>query len=384
MIKKFLYIISFFHIGISMAQTCPSITVPSSDATNVSVTTPISWTPVEDALGYYVLIGTTPGGRDLVDRVDVGTSTEFELPEGDTYPANTIISVKITVRFPGRPDQTCPYELFTTGNAEPQQGCDHFINPVPDFFTCDPDEDNFEEFNIDLMALEISLIGTQTGLTVTYHNPGGDLIDFSLGTQFAVNQRRVMARATDADGCFEETIFNLIVLPPPKVPEFENVAECENYVLPELDEGIDYFSQTGGRGTIFSAGDVISTSQRIYIYAVAGDCNDQSSFNVTIDPTICQEEPKETFSIIFPKFFTPNEDGYNDFWQYVPPSENNGITIETIHIYDRYGILLSQVDPSSKGWDGTFKGKRLPSSDYWFKAITNDAQEITGHFSLKR
>ncbi len=86
----------------------------------------------------------------------------------------------------------------------------------------------------------------------------------------------------------------------------------------------------------------------------------------------------------FPNFFTPNGDGINDLWQFVPPREDFDITIETISIYDRYGSLLEQIDANSSGWDGNFKGSPLPSSDYWFQANLEDGRELTGHFSLKR
>lgn len=85
----------------------------------------------------------------------------------------------------------------------------------------------------------------------------------------------------------------------------------------------------------------------------------------------------------FPKFFTPNGDGINDFWQFIlPPS---GVSpIRRLFIFDRFGNLLAQVDPQTAGWDGTFNGRPMPASDYWFRAINNNNQEIRGHFSLKR
>ena len=86
----------------------------------------------------------------------------------------------------------------------------------------------------------------------------------------------------------------------------------------------------------------------------------------------------------FPKFFTPNGDGINDFWQYIPPASLGEVNLDTIHIFDRYGVLLAQIDPSSLGWDGNFNGQPLPSSDYWFKAISSDSQKLQGHFALKR
>ena len=86
----------------------------------------------------------------------------------------------------------------------------------------------------------------------------------------------------------------------------------------------------------------------------------------------------------FPKFFTPNADGTNDFWNYMPPPTGDDIDLKTIYIYNRYGNLLAQIDPDSPGWDGRANGRRLPSTDYWFRALTNNQEEIRGHFALKR
>lgn len=85
----------------------------------------------------------------------------------------------------------------------------------------------------------------------------------------------------------------------------------------------------------------------------------------------------------FPKFFTPNGDGINDFWQFILPDSGTN-PIRVIYIFDRYGNLLAQVDPQSTGWDGTFNGSPLPASDYWFRAVNNNNEEVRGHFSLKR
>jgi gliding motility-associated-like protein len=378
---KLIFLIIILCTSLSHAQGCPSIIMPTSNQENVSTSTDITWTEIEDAVGYYVLIGTTLGGRDLVDRVDVGNSTEYI--HDREYPANTLISVKITVRFNGKPDQTCPSITFITGNATPQR-CNHFINSVADFQTCDLDGDSSEEFNIDLTQLESRLIGNQTRVNVTYHNPDGSLIDFSIGNQFVVNQRTIMARATDENGCIEETLFNLLLFPPPEVTTLEDVNVCEAYVLPNLNEISNYFTLSGGTGTALSGGDIISISQLIYIYAEVGECSDEHSFQVTIDPANCEEQPVEVPNVQFPKFFTPNGDGINDYWQYAPTESKIEVNIETLWVFDRFGNLMTQIDPKSKGWNGNFNGQPSPSSDYWFKAVTFNKSKIYGHFTLKR
>ena len=85
----------------------------------------------------------------------------------------------------------------------------------------------------------------------------------------------------------------------------------------------------------------------------------------------------------FPNFFTPNGDGFNDFWQVLgvrPDFE----AASRVYIYDRYGKLLKQLSPLSQGWDGTYNGNPMPSSDYWFLVIFEDGRELRSHFSLVR
>ncbi|MCX7549965.1 T9SS type B sorting domain-containing protein [Xanthomarina sp. F2636L] len=85
----------------------------------------------------------------------------------------------------------------------------------------------------------------------------------------------------------------------------------------------------------------------------------------------------------FPKFFTPNGDGYNDTWN-VKGVSNVFQPNTMIYIYDRYGKLIKQINPLGTGWDGTFNGEPLPTSDYWFSAILQDGREFKSHFTLKR
>jgi gliding motility-associated-like protein len=86
----------------------------------------------------------------------------------------------------------------------------------------------------------------------------------------------------------------------------------------------------------------------------------------------------------FPKFFTPNNDLANDIWQYSPLEPINDIRLLYIHIYNRFGAFIKQLDPYAAGWDGTYNGRPLPESDYWFRAVDNLNNEYKGHFSLKR
>ena len=84
----------------------------------------------------------------------------------------------------------------------------------------------------------------------------------------------------------------------------------------------------------------------------------------------------------FPRFFTPNGDGFNDYW-HIFSVQNTNLNIE-INIYNRYGKFLVQLNDQSPGWNGALNGQALPSDDYWFTAKFSDGRSFTGHFTLKR
>lgn len=92
----------------------------------------------------------------------------------------------------------------------------------------------------------------------------------------------------------------------------------------------------------------------------------------------------ETFYILdYPRYFTPNNDGYNDAWN-IKNLERRGLENSLITIYDRYGKLLKQLIGNSSGWNGTFNNEVLPAADYWFTIELTNGKTVKGHFSLIR
>ncbi|WP_443632543.1 T9SS type B sorting domain-containing protein [Candidatus Marifrigoribacter sp. Uisw_064] len=107
---------------------------------------------------------------------------------------------------------------------------------------------------------------------------------------------------------------------------------------------------------------------------------------VTIqDVNGCGSVEIEVSVIDYPRFVTPNQDGYHDTWNIIGIA--TGDPTAKIYIFDRFGKLLKQISPLGEGWDGTYNGNPLPSSDYWFRVeYTEDdiQKEFKGHFTLKR
>lgn len=92
----------------------------------------------------------------------------------------------------------------------------------------------------------------------------------------------------------------------------------------------------------------------------------------------------QTFYILnYPKFFTPNGDGINDFWN-ISNLSKRGFQASKISIFDRYGKFINQITPNETGWNGTFNGQKLPATDYWFILELATGKTIQSHFSLIR
>ncbi len=94
----------------------------------------------------------------------------------------------------------------------------------------------------------------------------------------------------------------------------------------------------------------------------------------------------KTFALIvnYPKFFTPNGDGYNDTWN-INTLKDQAKSV--IYIYDRYGKFISQIKPGGAGWDGTINGNSVPADDYWFTITYQEEgqeKEFKSHFAIKR
>ncbi len=99
----------------------------------------------------------------------------------------------------------------------------------------------------------------------------------------------------------------------------------------------------------------------------------------------CSNEPESRVTILsYPKFFTPNGDGYNDFWNIDCLKNQTGL----ISIFDRFGKLLKQFKTSGSGWNGAYNNTLMPTNDYWFLVTYYDEngveKQFRSHFTLRR
>ena len=219
-------------------------------------------------------------------------------------------------------------------------------NPVSDISTCDVNNDGFAPFNINFTSIENQVLNGQTGLTVSYYDAFGNPLTFTNPyTNTTIYAETIIVRITDNSGCYDETTFDLIVVPYATVDSLPNENVCGQFILPQLTNG-NYFTQSGGNGTALVAGDVITVSQTIYIYNDIGNgCASETSFMITITPSpnvdILNDE------IVCDRFILPTLNSGN----YFTASGGTGMTLsagdsitnsQTIFIYEINGNCSSE------------------------------------------
>ena len=223
--------------------------------------------------------------------------------------------------------------------------------------------------------------GLDPSLYIFQWQVNGDVLLGEIGASITVMQEGLyVVTATEiATGCSSEAETNVITSSPPLVYNVEVVsgafAELHN-ILATVEDPPE-----GGLGIYeFQLDDGPFQDAGSFINVEAGN------HTVTIrDKNGCGSVTVDVGVIDYPRFMTPNEDGYHDTWNIIGIA--SGDPTAKIYIFDRYGKLLKQISPLGEGWDGTYNGNPLPSSDYWFRIEykENDIQkEFKGHFTLKR
>ncbi len=217
-------------------------------------------------------------------------------------------------------------------------------------YVCDElPNDGFAEFPIDLTDIENQVIGPYAALNLDvsyYDNLGNDLTLTDPFTNTSINTQTITVRVTHPYGCYDETTFDLIVIPTPIIDNQIDVTACDTFTLPNLTNG-NYFTASGGTGTQLNSGAIISTSQTVYIYAEnsidSNICSDENSFTIGIGTTPTAESVSNIYVCD-----DVNNDGFAEFPIDTTDLENQVLGSQTglnVHYYDENGTEIFLSNP---------------------------------------
>jgi gliding motility-associated-like protein len=154
-----------------------------------------------------------------------------------------------------------------------------------------------------------------------------------------------------------------------ETPEIDRIDVNETTVVIYLKNPNDYFE--------YSVDGINYQSSNVFFNVASGL---QTAYVREINS--CGIDSEAFIVLIAPKFFTPNNDSYNDVWEIkglvnYPEAE--------VSIFDQYGKFITRLNAAKPSWDGTFNKNLLPATDYWYVLkIDTNSPEKRGHFSLKR
>ena len=106
-------------------------------------------------------------------------------------------------------------------------------------------------------------------------------------------------------------------------------------------------------------------------FVLTHTCDNNGCIN-TAQRTIVVEEGN--FMLEIPNSFTPNGDGFNDFFK---PTIASGILEFSTVIFNRWGQKVAEWEGSTNAWDGSHTGKESPDGVYFYVITGKDVQNQT-------
>ncbi len=372
---------SFITADIVVNLSCATLISPRNGDSNVPLTPILEWTDVPGATGYRVFIGTSPEENNILDD---GRFTATRTLVLDFEPNRTLFVRIIPFNELGEAIN-CGQESFSTAI-----GCGPFLDRTTgEFITLFPEFDFPETFSIceNSPPLLVSTdVVAETYRWVSVTSRGTVIEELSETQEVAISEeglyRLEVSNFADSNGnnipCTTLKEFVVETITGPTVTSVDVERNEENLILTA--------NVTGPSEYEFALNDINGPYQpsNVFSNAPLGDnvifVRDVNEENCIVSAEVLSDSLREGF----PNFFTPNGDEVNEFWQFVQPPNTEQVFLQFIQVFDRFGMLITQIEPDSIGWDGTFNGRQLPSGGYWFRAVDDANNIIQGFFTLKR
>jgi gliding motility-associated-like protein len=347
----------------STGQSGAKITIKPAFPTTISVTATVNGCSSSDS----ITIFTKP-----VPDVNL-TMSDDTICAGETVQINATSSLAgvtflwstggFTPQISVSPQTTSAYWVISTIN-----GCfsDTLVfvevNPSP-VLTIDPDP-------VEICIGEIVTIDVTSDMPGTTYQWSNGFTTPSIS--FSPNASTTLILTATALDCDRVAHINVTVNPLPTISLGEDGYICDNEMVTLTPAGtftslVWWDGSAAPQHTIYEPGTYWVTANHL-------NC-------LNADTVIYQK----CSSIIVPNVFTPNGDGYNDFFK--PKFET--MEIRSLHIYSRWGALVFFTEDLGDGWDGNNHGMPCAEGVYYyviryFNPMVNVVQDKGGAVQLLR
>lgn len=187
---------------------------------------------------------------------------------------------------------------------------------------------------------------------------------------YSSKQGEVFVRINNTSGCFKIAEIDLVVTPPLRDGSVQ------------ISNGNAYLNAIGGKlPYLYSIDGVQWQKESIFLNII----EENVEYFYIKDNSGCY-----TIRVEFPiqggfNFFTPNNDGVNDFFDFSYLKQKKNLEYK---VFDKMGRLVFDFAKTKEfRWDGKFNGKTLSTDSYWFVASweveEGDNKTISGWIYLK-
>lgn len=182
--------------------------------------------------------------------------------------------------------------------------------PSSDCTICDDDGVLGEEVSLTIIFEDATANYDYEVVWTAASGPSSTIMGSGIGTatvMFPIVETTTFAISvvTEAGGCPDMTDLGDIITMnysiQPDILAPQNLSDCGSVTLPDIT-GDDvpanaaYFSQSGGMGTMYNSGDMISTTTTLFLYAGIEDCDIEYSFDITIEEPAMIDDPDDVIT----------------------------------------------------------------------------------------
>ncbi|MFD2586410.1 BspA family leucine-rich repeat surface protein [Croceitalea marina] len=320
---------------------CTNLNQPLDGTNDVVVTTDLGWNPISNADGYRLTVGTTSGGKDLVNDEDVGNTTTYEF--GTDLPEDTDIFVTITPYNDEGDATSCLEESFDTELIPVPPICTNLTSPANNDTNVPVDTNLSWAPVANATGYLVSIGTTSGGIEVANNidvgpNTTYDITDDLQGDRLHYVTIIPYNDEGDATGCTEETFRTIdSAIPPPSCTELIIPANGDTDIAIDL-VSITWNSTPGAtqyritiNGSTSNANDVTDLVVNGTTHSFANNFDNGENVTVTIVPLNGTVEPTstcntETFTIVDS---APSNNAFITTWETTVANET--ITVPTFN-----------------------------------------------------